>query len=77
MSESELVEEIEDEKEDHRRRQMLVEALFYIGEDYLAAGRSEEARQYLASVVNLKVTDFIEHDMALAELAKFRAIAAQ
>ncbi len=73
MSESELVEQIEDEKDDDRRRQILVEALYYVGQDYLAAGRSEEARQYMASVVNLKVPDFLEHDMALAELAKFRA----
>lgn len=76
MSENELVEAIEDEKDDARRRELLVEALYYIGQDYLAAGRTEEARQYMASVVNLKVTEFIEHDMALAELAKMRALAA-
>ena len=76
MSESELVEAIEDEKDEDRRRQILVEALYYVGQDYLAAGRSEEARQYMASVVNLKVPDFLEHDMALAELAKIRALPA-
>jgi tetratricopeptide (TPR) repeat protein len=53
-------------------RGLLSEALFYIGELRLAEGDTETARRYFASVVNLKVVNFVEYGMARAELQKMR-----
>lgn len=50
----------------------LCEALFYVGEEYWARGQPDVARDYLAAVVNIKVTYFLEHGLALAEIAKLR-----
>jgi lipoprotein NlpI len=50
----------------------LCEALFYVGEEYWARGQSEVARDYLAALVNIKVLFFIEHGLALAEIAKLQ-----
>jgi len=50
----------------------LCEALFYVGEEYWARGQPEVARDYLAALVNIKVLFFIEHGLALAEIAKLR-----
>jgi lipoprotein NlpI len=50
----------------------LCEALFYIGEAYWARGEPEVARDYFAALVNLKVLYFLEHGLALAEIAKLR-----
>jgi lipoprotein NlpI len=50
----------------------LCEALFYIGESYLARGKTDVARDYFAALVNIKVIYFLEHGLALAEIAKLR-----
>lgn len=50
----------------------LCEALFYVGEEYWARGQPDVARDYFAALVNIKVLFFIEHGIALAELAKLR-----
>jgi tetratricopeptide (TPR) repeat protein len=72
MSEQQLLEVIEDQGSDHRRREMLVEALYYVGEQRFAAGETAMARRYFAATVNLKVLYFIEHHMARAELARMQ-----
>jgi lipoprotein NlpI len=51
----------------------LCEALFYVGEAYWARGQPDVARDYFAALVNLKVLYFLEHGLALAEIAKLRA----
>jgi lipoprotein NlpI len=50
----------------------LCEALFYVGEAYWARGQPDVARDYFAALVNLKVLYFLEHGLALAEIAKLR-----
>jgi tetratricopeptide (TPR) repeat protein len=51
----------------------LCEALYYVGEAYWARGQPDTARDYFAALVNLKVLYFLEHGLALAEIAKLRA----
>jgi lipoprotein NlpI len=51
----------------------LCEALFYVGESYWARGDRETARDYFAALVNIKVLYFLEHGLALAEIAKLRS----
>lgn len=51
----------------------LCEALYYVGEAHLAQGRTDVARRYFAAMVNLRVIHFIEHGLALAEIAKLQA----
>lgn len=72
-TEAELVKNIEDEHEAARRREILAEALFYMGERRLADAEIDAARRYLAATVDLKVHYFVEHHLALAELAKLNA----
>jgi lipoprotein NlpI len=50
----------------------LCEALFYVGEEYWARGQRDVARDYFAALVNIKVLYFLEHGIALAEIAKLR-----
>ena len=50
----------------------LCEALFYVGEAYWARGQLDTARDYFAALVNIKVIYFLEHGLALAEIAKLR-----
>jgi len=50
----------------------LCEALFYVGEAHWARGQPELARDYFAALVNIKVIYFLEHGLALAEIAKLR-----
>jgi lipoprotein NlpI len=50
----------------------LCEALFYVGEAYWARGEPAVARDYFAALVNVKVIYFLEHGLALAEIAKLR-----
>jgi len=50
----------------------LCEALFYVGEAYWARGDRDTARNYFAALVNLRVLYFLEHGLALAEIAKLR-----
>lgn len=73
IPEEELLPLIRSEESERRRREMLAEALYYLGEMRLANGNTELARRYFAAAVNLKVLYFIEHHMALAEIAKLRA----
>ena len=55
----------------------LCEALFYVGEAYWARGQPEIARDYFAALVNIKVIYFLEHGLALAEIAKLRELNAR
>jgi len=73
VSEQQLLAAVQGEPDALRRREILCEALFYVGEQRLARGEVEQARRYFAATANLKVVYFIEHSMALAELAKMRA----
>ena len=50
----------------------LCEALFYVGEAYWARGQLDVARDYFAALVNIKVIYFLEHGLALAEIAKLQ-----
>lgn len=50
----------------------LCEALFYLGEEYWARGDPVTARDYFTALVNIKVLYFLEHGLALAEIAKLR-----
>jgi lipoprotein NlpI len=50
----------------------LCEALFYVGEAHWARGNPDAARDYFAALVNIKVIYFLEHGLALAEIAKLR-----
>jgi len=50
----------------------LCEALFYVGEELWARGELDAARNYFAALVNIKVIYFLEHGLALAEIAKLR-----
>ncbi len=52
----------------------LCEALFYVGEAYWARGQLDVARDYFAALVNIKVIYFLEHGLALAEIAKLRDV---
>ena len=52
----------------------LCEALFYVGEAYWARGQPEVARDYFAALVNIKVIYFLEHGLALAEIAKMEGL---
>ncbi len=71
ITEAELVDAVgEDLYPSEQER--LCEALYYIGQERLARGEREIARQYFAAVVNTRVLYFIEHRMALAELERFR-----
>jgi tetratricopeptide (TPR) repeat protein len=72
-SEEQLLAAVQAESDALRRREILCEALYYVGEQRLANGEAEQARRYFAATANLKVVYFIEHSMALAELAKMRA----
>jgi tetratricopeptide (TPR) repeat protein len=71
-TEADVLDEVKDQKNEQRRREVLVEALYYVGQLRLANGEPETARHYFAAAVNLKVLYFIEHHMALAELTKMR-----
>ena len=50
----------------------LCEALFYVGEAYWARGQLDVARDYFAALVNIRVIYFLEHGLALAEIAKLK-----
>jgi tetratricopeptide (TPR) repeat protein len=72
LTEAALVQTIRDEAESGQRREWLTEALYYVGELRLAEGDVETARRHFASVVNLRVLNFVEFGMARAELARMR-----
>ncbi len=71
LSEAGLVQVIRDDG-GSASREWLTEALFYVGELRLAEGDVEMARRHFATVVNLRVLNFVEYSMARAELAKMR-----
>lgn len=50
----------------------LAEALYYIGQAHWARGDSKTALDYFTALVNLRVTYFLEHGLAIAEIAKLR-----
>jgi lipoprotein NlpI len=51
----------------------LCEAYFYIGEDVLAHGRQEEAKQFFEKSVATGVTSFFEYHGAMVELSRMKA----
>ena len=70
LDETALLQAVRAERDDRRRREILCEALFYTGENYLAAHRVAEARRYFQATVDLHIYDFIEHYLAKVELAR-------
>jgi lipoprotein NlpI len=50
----------------------LCEALFYVGEAHWARGNRDLAREHFTALVNIRVLYFLEHGLALAEIAKLR-----
>jgi lipoprotein NlpI len=72
IGEADLLDDVRAETDAHRRREILTEALFYTGEQRLADHRTEDAERYFTATVNLQVPYFIEHHLAMAELAKLR-----
>ncbi len=72
LTEEDVLDVVEDEGNENRQRQKLSEALYYVGQARLANGDAESARLYFTATVNLKVMFFLEHHLALAELAKMR-----
>ncbi|HEU4623674.1 MAG TPA: hypothetical protein VFS52_02860 [Steroidobacteraceae bacterium] len=76
-TEAQVLDEVKAQKNEKRRREVLVEALYYVGQLRLANGETETARRYFAAAVNLKVLYFIEHHMALAEITKMRERSAE
>lgn len=75
-TERDVLQAITDERSERRRREMLCEALFYVGELRLTEGARDLARRYFAAAVNVKVPYFVEHRLARTELALMRAAAA-
>ena len=71
-SEAELAQIIRDTSRENEIRERLTEALFYVGELRLAEGDAGTARRHFASVINLRVLNFVEYGMARAELKKMR-----
>ena len=78
-TEAELIDPINEGDDDDNTQpntstdERLCEALFYVGEAYWARGQPEVARDYFAALVNIKVLYFLEHGLALAEIAKLRS----
>lgn len=64
--------DVDNGQPDTSTNERLCEALFYVGEDYWARGQPGVARDYFAALVNIKVLYFLEHGLALAEIAKLR-----
>lgn len=72
ITETELADAISAERDSHRQREILTEALFYTGQKHRAENRADEAQKYFAATVDLQVSYFIEHHLAMAELEKLR-----
>jgi tetratricopeptide (TPR) repeat protein len=72
ITEAELAQAVEEERDQQRQRDILSEALFYTGQQRLAGNHVEEAVRYFTATVNLQVLYFIEHQLAMAELRKLR-----
>jgi len=77
-TEAELIDRInEGDSEDNTQPntstdERLCEALFYVGEEYWARGQIDVARLYFAALVNIRVLYFLEHGLAIAEIAKLQ-----
>jgi len=77
-TEAELIDRVnEGDSEDNTQPntstdERLCEALFYVGEEYWARGQPDVARQYFAALVNIRVLYFLEHGLAMAEIAKLQ-----
>jgi lipoprotein NlpI len=75
-TESELLEHVRDgdfqsdEGVGANSDERLCEALYYVGQAHWARGKPEVARRYFAALVNLRVIYYLEHGLALAEIAK-------
>jgi lipoprotein NlpI len=72
-TEAELVEQVREAGNEYSnpgRDERLCEALYYVGEAHWARGHPDLARDYFAAAVNLKLTRFHEHGLALAEIAR-------
>jgi lipoprotein NlpI len=72
ITETDLVTAVKSEPDGHRQREILTEALFYTGEQRLAAHQVDQATRYFTATVKLDVQYFIEHHLAGAELDKLR-----
>jgi lipoprotein NlpI len=72
ITEAELVDAVTSEGDEHRQREILTEALFYTGQKSLAEGHADVAVKYFTATINLNVSYFIEHHLAMAELEKLR-----
>jgi lipoprotein NlpI len=77
-TEDELVARVREGDDDDNRQlhtstdERLCEALFYVGEAHWARGDRAATRDYFTALVNLRVLYFLEHGLALAEIAKLR-----
>lgn len=77
-TEAELIERInegdspENSQPNTSTDERLCEALFYVGEEYWARGQAGVARLYFAALVNIRVLYFLEHGLAMAEIAKLQ-----
>jgi lipoprotein NlpI len=71
-SEAELADAVAAERDGHRQREILTEALFYTGQKHLVENRVDEALKYFDATASLQVPYFIEHHLATAELQKLR-----
>lgn len=78
-SEAELVTAVREERSDTGvgTDERLCEALYYVGEAYWSRGQPRVARDYFAAMVNIKVIHYVEHGLALAEIAKLARQPAQ
>lgn len=72
ITETELVDAVTSERDEHRQREILTEALFYTGQRHLAENHVDVAVNYFTATTNLNVPYFIEHHLAMAELEKLR-----
>ena len=72
ITEAELVDAVTSERDEHRQRDILTEALFYTGQKRLAEDHVDVAVKYFTAATNLNVPYFIEHHLAMAELEKLR-----
>jgi lipoprotein NlpI len=72
ITEAELVDAVESERDGHRQREILTEALFYTGEKRLAEKHIDEATKYFTATIQMNVPYFIEHHLAMAELEELR-----
>jgi hypothetical protein len=73
QTETDVLTAIKEKRDPQRRREMLCEALFYIGEADFARGAAALGERRLAAAINLRVLSFSEHQLAVAELRKVHA----